>query len=999
MKQYYLIPVLLLFAVLIQTKVFAQENATVRGTVTDAGTGQPMYSATVYFVGTSIGAITDENGEYMIVGVPPGDYTLEVEYLGYEDYKKPMKIEAGKEYVENIKMAFSGGVDLEGVVITAQVEGQMRAINQQLQSNDIKNIVSSDRIRELPDANAAESVSRLPGVSLQRTGGEGNKVIIRGMSPKYNKIMVDGIDLAGTDPNDRSTSLNSISSYSLDGIEVIKSARADMEGDFVGGAVDFKLRTAVPGVQTELMAQLTYNNLKKDWGNYNLMASAGDRFFKNKLGIFGMVQGERTNRSSNTKLIGAEARSFDPENPDFVHYSLTLQDVTRIVKRINATLVLDYTLKNGSVKLSNFFAKRKVENETYSERYPTRDGTSDIYVDVKSISSDQTMYSGNLSYDQQFGSFIVNAIGAYSATNNNNPMDLNFNFNQDKTGDGSPVIENIPQDIHPDDAVNYANFDYHYLGFNNITYTPNTTRQGQYQGAVNLQWLFRISEDVSGIVKVGAKYRHQYREYEYDHWTGNFGASGNELGRDYYDDYPELFKPGDIDETTKEILYPYFIDPNAKPNEFMKGQFGPFVPPVDLSKLYHITNYMMNDYYPLNSQKDVVMHNAYRSNTYDYSGYEDYMAAYLMATFNFGQIVTLIPGVRFEQNQTAYTGTKGRSDLSGPNYYRYVDMHDTTVYRKNTFYLPNIHLKISPLDWLQFHLAYTHTLQRPNYSLIIPREDVSDGANNTYIINNTQLKPELSKNFDFVTSFHERYVGLFNVNLFYKKIEDKIFRDFTQPIGARWEELGIPEIFQGMQYSWAYNDTVGVELKGIEVDWQTSFWYLPSFLKGFVLNINYTYIKSKATYPAGHTEFVDQDNDPFTPDTTIVFNTPYEARLIDQPANILNVSLGYDYKGFSVRLNMRYQDNIFRATSFKKADRTFTASYLRFDISAMQKLPLGFVLFANFNNINDAKDEEYKYGSIDQYPTRLEDYGMTIDFGVRWFLSLNKSQEQKKQKP
>ena len=66
----------------------------------------------------------------------------------------------------------------------------MDAINKQLKAKSIKNIVSSDRIQELPDANAAETVARIPGVSIRREGGEGNKVVIRGLSPKYNKITV-----------------------------------------------------------------------------------------------------------------------------------------------------------------------------------------------------------------------------------------------------------------------------------------------------------------------------------------------------------------------------------------------------------------------------------------------------------------------------------------------------------------------------------------------------------------------------------------------------------------------------------------------------------------------------------------------------------------------------------------------------------------------------------------------------------------------------------------
>ena len=58
----------------------------------------------------------------------------------------------------------------------------MNAINRQLNSKSLVNIISSDRIQELPNANAAETVARVPGVSIRREGGEGNKVIIRGLS-------------------------------------------------------------------------------------------------------------------------------------------------------------------------------------------------------------------------------------------------------------------------------------------------------------------------------------------------------------------------------------------------------------------------------------------------------------------------------------------------------------------------------------------------------------------------------------------------------------------------------------------------------------------------------------------------------------------------------------------------------------------------------------------------------------------------------------------------
>lgn len=973
---------------------FAQRNATLSGTVSDPALNEKLIGANVYLENTGIGSITDVNGNYVITGIPPGDYTLHVSYIGYESISEPMELNAGETIQRDMELQFSGGVDLEEVTITVQAIGQLKAINQQLRSDDIKNVVSSDRIRELPDANAAEALGRLPGVSLKRSGGEGNQVVIRGMSPKYVKVMVDGVDLAGSSSYDRSISLGGISAYSLDGIEVIKSARADMDGDFVGGAVNFKLRSAQEGFHAEALAQGTYNNLKSDFGNYNFMGSVSNRFFDSKLGVFAMGQMEKQNRSANIRNVSTYTKYRGLEDNGFTHSSLTLQDELRTIERYNATLVFDYKLNNGSLSFKNFYSKRNSNNEFYSERFPSSVASSkDVSVNVRDISMQQTLYNNNLSYDQQFGSIKVEAAAAHAYTKSDNPTDLSFNFRQSETVDGSPVTENFPEGgIYPDDAVDYSNADYRFLRFNNITFTPNNTEHRQIQGELNLEWAFNISGMVSAKLKAGGKYKHQERSYEYDNWTGNFGAAGNELGRDYQDDYPELFEPGDIHETTREIYYTYFVDPGIQPDQFLDGSYGEFLPRVDLAKLHHITDYMMFDYYAIeeNQQKDVVMHNAYLERTFDYFGNEDYSAAYLMGTFNIGRMVTLIPGVRFEQNKTEYTGTKGRSDRSGPNYYRYVDARDTTVFRENTFFLPNVHLKLKPLKWLQFHLAYTHTLQRPSYGLIIPREDKNDGGAGGFVINNTQLVPELSKNFDFVTSFHGNKLGLFSINLFTKQIENKIFADYQKPVGDKWEEFeGIEEIEQGYQYVWHYNDTSGVDLKGIELDWQTSFWYLPGFLKGFVFNVNYTYIKSQAVYPDGTSEEVI-DFETFE-SYFVNHDTIYTDRLIDQPAHILNLSLGYDIKGFSIRASMRYQDNIFRGTAFNIENRSFTGSYLRFDLSATQKLPYGIVIFTNLNNINNAQDLNYNNGSAaQQFPTRLENYGMTVDLGLRWNFSIDK---------
>jgi len=118
---------------------------------------------------------------------------------------------------------------------------------------------------------------------------------------------------------------------------------------------------------------------------------------------------------------------------------------------------------------------------------------------------------------------------------------------------------------------------------------------------------------------------------------------------------------------------------------------------------------------------------------------------------------------------------------------------------------------------------------------------------------------------------------------------------------------------------------------GVEFDWQTHFWYLPHPFDGLVLNVNYTHVFSKAKYPYTNVEKVGR--------ATVYVDTSYTDRLLYQPDNMANLSVGYDYQGFSIRVSMIYQDNIFSGPNFWPQLRTTTAAYTRWDLSAKQNLP------------------------------------------------------------
>ena len=80
-----------------------------------------------------------------------------------------------------------------------------------------------------------------------------------------------------------------------------------------------------------------------------------------------------------------------------------------------------------------------------------------------------------------------------------------------------------------------------------------------------------------------------------------------------------------------------------------------------------------------------------------------------------------------------------------------------------------------------------------------------------------------------------------------------------------------------------------------------------------MFNVNYTHIFSEASYP--RSELINE-YDIYGNLVQTITDTFYTTRLLNQPNDILNFALGYDYKGFSGRISMLYQDKIFKRPDF-----------------------------------------------------------------------------------
>lgn len=157
----------LLLLLVIPSLIKAQ--GTLRGAVTDSISNDKLIGATIAVIGTSLGGMTDVEGEYKITNIPAGKHQLKITYVGYRTKYYSVEIADNQSKRLNLQIVIDA-VNIHEIVVTGQARGQVAAINQQLGANTIVNVISEEKIQQLPDQNAAEAIGRLPGVSIQRSG-------------------------------------------------------------------------------------------------------------------------------------------------------------------------------------------------------------------------------------------------------------------------------------------------------------------------------------------------------------------------------------------------------------------------------------------------------------------------------------------------------------------------------------------------------------------------------------------------------------------------------------------------------------------------------------------------------------------------------------------------------------------------------------------------------------------------------------------------------------
>ncbi len=959
------------------------QTGKIAGYVVDEETENALPGANIYIEGTSLGSASDVSGFYLISNVPPGTYTINAMYIGYEKKSFELQILPNEKIERDINMK-ADVVKGQEVTVTAQAEGQMQAINQQLSAKTIKNIVSKKQIQELPEANAAEAVGRLPGVSLERSGGEGNKVVIRGMGPKYALVQIDGVNMTATGSDDRSTDLSMISPYMLEGIELTKSVMANQEATATGGIINFKIRKAPDRPSFNVITQGGYNSLRETYKDFKISVGGSSRFYANLLGIYAQVDYEE--KDAGSQQLGSVNFTQENETTPVRTNSLQLMDIFRDVQRVGGALVLDYTLPLTEIKSSNFISRINREETRYTNIYDfTQQGFHINYEDTPK--NWLTVITNSLQIDHRWKNWEINSLFSHSYSENIMPERIRSrNSNSPKnpfpTDRDSKFNVNLNPETIPDSLIISMDEAVYFMHLGEMNHDESETRERDLAGEFNLAYNFNISNQLSVKLSMGGKYKHKSKEY--DNQTYNIS------GQYYLDLVYESFEE-ELSERSKaawaaddqRLLLIDFLNTDYEGGEFLNGRYD-FGHIFNKQNFRRIDDIVMANYDPTNtsiSLWDMVAENFIESNFKDYNGTENYYAFYLMPEINIGSSLMLVPGVRYESNRTEYTGYRGNR-LGILRDWRPTPVDTVAKVRKNEFFLPMIQTFYKPTDWLTLKAGYTHTLQRPNYDNIMPGWMITNQGQIDNL-SNFRLKPELSRNWDIQISIHSNKIGLFSFGVFHKNISDMIFwTGQTVILDTAYFEL--PTLMHRQRAAYAANNQNKVINYGYELEWQSNFWYLPGLLRGLVVNVNYTRNKSEAEYLKTRIETKAEFDENWNVVTYLVPNdTTYKSPMISQPDHLLNLTVGYDYKGFSIRWAMRYKSHIFKSTNWYEKLRGYSTDFFRYDLQIRQKLLLeGLEFFMNINNLtNELERDVINHNSYTRYK---EDYGRNANLGLRY---------------
>lgn len=190
-------------------------------------------------------------GEFVFSNLTPGQYTMTITAVGFQPYVRQLTLAPGQ--TQRLDAAMQIASQSDSVVVTAdRPRGEAEAINRTVAAENILQVLPSEVITSLPNANIADALGCMASVTIERDEGEGKYVQIRGTEPRLSNTMIDGVTVPSPESGVRQVKLDTIASDLVESVEINKTLQANIDADGIGGSVNLVTKTAGEAPTVEL---------------------------------------------------------------------------------------------------------------------------------------------------------------------------------------------------------------------------------------------------------------------------------------------------------------------------------------------------------------------------------------------------------------------------------------------------------------------------------------------------------------------------------------------------------------------------------------------------------------------------------------------------------------------------------------------------------------------------------------------------------------------------
>jgi TonB-dependent receptor len=938
----------------------ANNAGSVSGSVKDTA-GAVLQGAQIVLQPTQTTATSNAQGDFSLQGIRPGTYTATISYVGFTSLVSTITVTGGQNTLLNatLKVASSS----EEVVVNADLEGDAAAINEQKTSANILNVETDTQIQSLPNANIADAVGRLPGVTLQRNEGEGQYVQIRGTEPRLSNTTIDGVIVPGPDPAVRQVDLDTIPADLVGSVAINKTLSANQDGDAIGGSVDLRIKEATsdkPAISLEAIGGYTPIDNGRDVGLVN--ASAGTRFgpnssFGKRFGIYGGYSYDANARGIDdvepAPDLVADANG-NPVVPYVTTYDeLTVRQYLYDRTRYGFAGAGDYRLSdNSELYVHGLFSNFRDYGQKWEWEF--KPSKTEFHTSVRrpNLQIEDLTLGGNEEFGNSY--FKYQAAVAHSRFGGaaGNPG-ADFGNNPNGCSYDPATTKSIYRPQFDCDAPGSTATDTTQLPLEDINLTTGQATQLNLQAGGAFGQNYHLGTHAS-IFELGAQIRNEHK--------------GQDAYSPTYDD-TALANPGPA-STPPMSEFPS----NYKNPHYYGGSY--YLPPV--TNFDSIVSYLNAN--PAALPLDVpVTHDS--SDAANYNLQERVTAGYAMNTLEFGGRFHLQTGLRIEATTTSNTGYEVVTNADGT--YGCVGepapCGTIAKYGSGSYInpLPSVQLRYTIDKDSDIRAVYGRGISRPDPYQLVPYVVLTDGgatngSSNLVQIGNPAIVAEHANDYDLLYEKYLPSVGMIEAGYFYKQITKPIYLvdNYIPASGSPYSALYAgDELQQEVNGDHAY-------VQGFEVAYQQHMTYLPGMLGGARIIANFAYTNSRNYNLADRTD---------TP--PLVGQAPFSWNIGPAYANKRAlVTMGISHNSANIYA-YQYENGPTAGTpSFGPVNGPFGDTYFyshtQIDAQASYYVFKGFTVLASGENMNN---EVFGFfNGSPQYMTQREYYKPTYSLGIKW---------------